>query len=309
MATQPQMEMQGVVLPLRRSGPASVIPEAELRGDVTPLHAVCAADPPTDVLASGPVALSRFGDWLVHRGVIDRSGLFQGLQRSGADGCRIGDALVELGLVERRVLELEACMFNDHCVCRSKRGPDGQEPPTLREGSLPAVQLAQLIAPRRKQRSSARVLVLVALFSSLLTAAGAWSVAALTWNDPDVAAGARCECSGQPPKAAVVQPAVVAAGPARSTPRSTHGATISVVLRLVSSPSGATVVDELGLSRGRTPMKLLTPQSSKPLQLQVTKRGYQRVKLNIVPKSAGVHRVVLRRYGAVNDGPKRWGQR
>lgn len=47
------------------------------------------------------------GDWLVRRRLIDRRQLFEGLDRSYRKGCRIGDALVELGALSRPVVERE----------------------------------------------------------------------------------------------------------------------------------------------------------------------------------------------------------
>ncbi|MCA9664416.1 MAG: hypothetical protein KC503_02475 [Myxococcales bacterium] len=54
---------------------------------------------------------TRLGDWLVNRGLIDRYQLFAALNRSFHDGCRLGDAIVALDYLPRDVVELEA---SDH---------------------------------------------------------------------------------------------------------------------------------------------------------------------------------------------------
>jgi hypothetical protein len=53
----------------------------------------------------------RFGAWLIRRGLIDRRLLFTALARSRVGGCRIGDALVQLGILDRARVEEEATAF------------------------------------------------------------------------------------------------------------------------------------------------------------------------------------------------------
>jgi hypothetical protein len=55
----------------------------------------------------------RFGDWLVRRGLIDRHQLFVALSHASARSTRLGDALVELELVDRCQVEEEAAAFAD----------------------------------------------------------------------------------------------------------------------------------------------------------------------------------------------------
>jgi hypothetical protein len=50
----------------------------------------------------------KFGDWLVRRGLIDRSMLFHALSESYKKRCRVGAAIVSLGYVDRDVIEEEA---------------------------------------------------------------------------------------------------------------------------------------------------------------------------------------------------------
>ena len=50
----------------------------------------------------------RFGDWLVRRGLINRSMLFQALSEAYKNRCRVGTALVSLGYADREVIEEEA---------------------------------------------------------------------------------------------------------------------------------------------------------------------------------------------------------
>lgn len=55
-----------------------------------------------------PPPAPRLGEFLVTRGLIDRRQLFEGLTVQARHRCRIGDALVWLGHVERGDLELAA---------------------------------------------------------------------------------------------------------------------------------------------------------------------------------------------------------
>jgi hypothetical protein len=50
-----------------------------------------------------------FGDWLVRRDLISRAQLFHALHLARSTGCRIGDAVVDLSLLERARVEEEAC--------------------------------------------------------------------------------------------------------------------------------------------------------------------------------------------------------
>lgn len=53
-------------------------------------------------------AIILFGDWLIRRGLIDREQLFEALSLSYKEECRVGDALVELGMLPRQTIEEEA---------------------------------------------------------------------------------------------------------------------------------------------------------------------------------------------------------
>jgi len=49
-----------------------------------------------------------FGEWLVKRSLINRAELFAALNESFIGRCRIGDAVVRLGLLRRTAVEREA---------------------------------------------------------------------------------------------------------------------------------------------------------------------------------------------------------
>jgi hypothetical protein len=53
----------------------------------------------------------RFGEWLVRRELITRTDLFNGLELARRRGFRLGDALVDLGLLWRSTVEREALSF------------------------------------------------------------------------------------------------------------------------------------------------------------------------------------------------------
>ncbi|MCC6750483.1 MAG: hypothetical protein IT371_22655 [Deltaproteobacteria bacterium] len=53
----------------------------------------------------------RFGDWLVRRELISRRELYRALQASYLSGRRVGDTLVELGVLGRDCVEQEARAF------------------------------------------------------------------------------------------------------------------------------------------------------------------------------------------------------
>jgi hypothetical protein len=55
--------------------------------------------------------ISRFGEWLVRRGLISRAELFSALSTAHRHRCRLGDALVWLEVLEREELETEAQRF------------------------------------------------------------------------------------------------------------------------------------------------------------------------------------------------------
>jgi hypothetical protein len=57
---------------------------------------------------TGEPASRPLGEWLVRRGLLSRSQLFEVLDVAYRHGCRLGDAVVWLGLVGRAELELEA---------------------------------------------------------------------------------------------------------------------------------------------------------------------------------------------------------
>lgn len=56
----------------------------------------------------GEEPILRFGDWLVRRGLIDRGQLFAALNLSFMMGFRVGDALVEMRVLTRSLIEEEA---------------------------------------------------------------------------------------------------------------------------------------------------------------------------------------------------------
>jgi hypothetical protein len=55
--------------------------------------------------------ISRFGEWLVRRGLISRADLFSALSAAHRHRCRLGDALVWLEVLDRGELEAEARRF------------------------------------------------------------------------------------------------------------------------------------------------------------------------------------------------------
>jgi hypothetical protein len=54
----------------------------------------------------------RLGEWLVNRSLINRSHLYQGLQLAYQRSCRLGDALVEMGVLQRQRMEQEIQMLH-----------------------------------------------------------------------------------------------------------------------------------------------------------------------------------------------------
>lgn len=54
----------------------------------------------------------RLGEWLVNRSLINRSHLYQGLQLAYQQSCRLGDALVEMGVLQRQRMEQEIQMLH-----------------------------------------------------------------------------------------------------------------------------------------------------------------------------------------------------
>ena len=117
-------------------------PTKSLRGDETPIYTYLGGQRLTDELHGAPIRIEpfhqgrgdatpaciynrgqlepggvgsyfRFGDWLVRRGLIDRHKLFVALCHAAAQGSRLGDALVDLGLVDRGQVEEEAKTFAD----------------------------------------------------------------------------------------------------------------------------------------------------------------------------------------------------
>lgn len=57
---------------------------------------------------TGEPAPCPLGEWLVRRNLISRGQLFEALDVAFRHDCRLGDAVVWLGLVGRAELELEA---------------------------------------------------------------------------------------------------------------------------------------------------------------------------------------------------------
>ncbi len=66
------------------------------------------AEVPTAAYPALPRASPRLGEWLVARGLLERAELFTALDASFRHGCRLGDALVWLELLERGTVESEA---------------------------------------------------------------------------------------------------------------------------------------------------------------------------------------------------------
>jgi hypothetical protein len=101
-------------------------------------------EPTARVLITGKVSMERqpddtvrLGEWLVRRNLISRSELFDALDHCYRRRCRIGDALVALGLLARARVESEARFF---CAALM---PDGQ----LRGVAPPPVPPDALMAP------------------------------------------------------------------------------------------------------------------------------------------------------------------
>jgi hypothetical protein len=68
--------------------------------------------PPTVAYPLPEGAIEQLGEWLVRRGLIDRAELFMALDASFRHGCRLGDALIWLELLDRNRLEAEARRFH-----------------------------------------------------------------------------------------------------------------------------------------------------------------------------------------------------
>ena len=69
----------------------------------------------------------RLGEWLVNRGLLRRSQLFEALNVVFREHCRLGDALVQLGLINRQTLEREVSWFGASLHRRAGTPPP---PPT-----------------------------------------------------------------------------------------------------------------------------------------------------------------------------------
>ena len=66
---------------------------------------------PTRGYPVSAISAERFGEWLVRRRCIGRSELFNALDVTLRHGCRLGDALVWLEVLDRQVVEREARFF------------------------------------------------------------------------------------------------------------------------------------------------------------------------------------------------------
>lgn len=103
-----------------------------------------------------PPPAPRLGEFLVARGLIDRRQLFEALTVQARHRCRIGDALVWLGHLERGNLELAAAsrtpsrgLSGDDTVVRSM--PRGTPP--LPSARPPAdLDATRMLRPRGGQR-------------------------------------------------------------------------------------------------------------------------------------------------------------
>jgi hypothetical protein len=84
--------------------------------------------------ASGTGYELLLGEWLVSRSLITRGDLFAALSRSFQRGCRLGDALVDLGLLERGSIELEVTRLCAPAASRSTVAgsrPTSRRPPSI----------------------------------------------------------------------------------------------------------------------------------------------------------------------------------
>jgi hypothetical protein len=87
---------------------------------------------PTAVYELPEGSIRRIGEWLVRRGLIDRVQLFTALDASYRHGCRLGDALVWLELVDRGRLEAEVRRYHAFREGSEQRASDRRaslEPP------------------------------------------------------------------------------------------------------------------------------------------------------------------------------------
>jgi hypothetical protein len=88
-------------------------PSRRRRGDETPTY-VRASEMP--ISAEQRI---RFGDWLVRRGLITRAQLYRALEIARSRACRIGDALVEMELINRLGIEEEASAHSAFAALQS----------------------------------------------------------------------------------------------------------------------------------------------------------------------------------------------
>ncbi len=75
----------------------------ELAGEVTRVA-------PETPRPRGP-RVFRLGEWLIRRALIDRTQLFRALSLADQERCRLGDALVKLGVLSRELVEAEVRTF------------------------------------------------------------------------------------------------------------------------------------------------------------------------------------------------------
>lgn len=65
----------------------------------------------------------RLGEWLVRRALISRFSLYQALVVAFQENCRLGDALVQLGHLQRDGVEREARAMDDARAARRSEVP------------------------------------------------------------------------------------------------------------------------------------------------------------------------------------------
>jgi len=93
----------------------------------------------------------RLGEWLVNRGLLRRSQLFEALNLAFRERCRLGDALVRLGCIDRETLEREVGWFG---ASLHRRGSTPPPPPAealrarrVTPRPLPAIPRARRSTP------------------------------------------------------------------------------------------------------------------------------------------------------------------
>jgi hypothetical protein len=93
----------------------------------------------------------RLGEWLVNRGLLSRSQLFEALNLAFRERCRLGDALVRLARIDRQTLEREVSWFGASLHRRASSPPappaDALRARRFTPPALPAVPRPRRAAP------------------------------------------------------------------------------------------------------------------------------------------------------------------